>query len=534
MTRMGHYENLSAESLSSLVDASRAINAHQSLEDTMMAIARSAAAVMKTEASSVIMLDKAKGKQVFRAAVGVHSEQLIGVEYDQNVGISGKAIREGVPIVVEDVSKEKAFYKEIDAMISFQTRRLIAAPLIHQGQTLGVVEVINPVEANSPPVRFTPHDVQLAQVFANMAAIAAANAQLYDRLSRENRGLRESMKSQNGAWHSPAWRDKDDMIGTAPAMAAVKELITRVARSSTTVLLLGETGTGKELAARKIHALSDRRDHPFIAINCAALPETLLESELFGHEAGSFTGAKARKLGRFELAEGGTIFLDEIGEVTLSTQVKLLRVLQEREIVRVGGTQTVACDVRILAATNRDLAAEMREKRFRDDLYYRLNVFPIEIPPLRDRREDIPLLANSFLAKLAVDINMPVPEISPEALSALTRYDFPGNIRELQNILERACLLCRSADDKGGTIALPHLPHELSDGAPQGLDGLASSDPRAEPARHMDALAANERAMVVNALRQSGWNQSHAAKLLGISRDNIRYRMRKYQIEPPK
>jgi two-component system NtrC family response regulator len=342
------------------------------------------------------------------------------------------------------------------------------------------------------------------------------------------------MKSQSGAWHSSSWQDKDDMIGAAPAMAAVKELITRVARSSTTVLLLGETGTGKELAARKIHALSNRRDQPFIAINCAALPETLLESELFGHEAGAFTGAKARKLGRFELAEGGTIFLDEIGEVTLSTQVKLLRVLQEREIVRVGGTQTVACDVRILAASNRDLAAEMREKRFRDDLYYRLNVFPIEIPPLRDRREDIPLLANFFLAKLAADINMPIPEISPEALSALTRYDFPGNIRELQNILERACLLCRGADDKAGAISLQHLPHELADGAPEGPGGPVSSDRPVESGRRMDALASNEKAMVVNALRKSGWNQSQAAKLLGISRDNIRYRMRKYRIEQPK
>jgi Nif-specific regulatory protein len=531
---MGQYENLSPEALSSLVDASRAINAHQSLEETLMAIARSAAAVMKTEASSVIMLDKAKSKQVFRAAVGVHAEQLIGVEYDQNVGISGKAIREGKPVVVEDVTKEKSFYKEIDAMIFFHTRRMIAAPLIHQGQTLGVVEVINPVETNSPAVRFTPHDVQVAQVFANMAAIAAANAQLYDRLSRENRGLRESMKSQSGAWHSSTLQDKEDMVGSAPAMAAVKELIARVARSSTTVLLLGETGTGKELAARKIHALSNRRDQPFIAINCAALPETLLESELFGHEAGAFTGAKARKLGRFELAEGGTIFLDEIGEVTLSTQVKLLRVLQEREIVRVGGTQTVACDVRILAASNRDLAAEMREKRFRDDLYYRLNVFPIEIPPLRDRREDIGLLANFFMAKLAADINMPVPEISPEALAALTRYDFPGNIRELQNILERACLLCRGADDKAGAISLQHLPHELADGAPEGPEGSTSSDPHLQPARRMDALASNEKAMVVTALRKSGWNQSQAAKLLGISRDNIRYRMRKYRIEQPK
>ena len=189
------------------------------------------------------------------------------------------------------------------------------------------------------------------------------------------------------------------MIGAAPSMGHLKELITRVARTTTTVLLLGETGTGKEMAARRIHLLSSLRDRPFIAINCAALPETLLESELFGHEAGAFTGAKA-KIGRFELAEGGTIFLDEIGEVSLSTQVKLLRVLQEREIVRVGGTQTVACDVRIIAATNRDLGDDGREKRFREDLYYRLNVFPIEIPPLRDRREDIGLLANAFIGKI--------------------------------------------------------------------------------------------------------------------------------------
>jgi Nif-specific regulatory protein len=534
---MGHYENLSPESLSSLVDASRAINAHQSLEETLMAIARSAAAVMKTEASSVIMLDKARGKQVFRAAVGVHAEQLIGVEYDAGIGISGKAMTQGAPVVVEDVSKDKSFYKEIDAMISFHTRRMIAAPLINQGQTLGVVEVINPVESASSSARFTAQDVQLAQMFANMAAIAAANAQLYDRLSRENQGFRQSMQEQNGAWHMGSGRDKvqpgQDMIGTAPAMAAVKEMITRVANSSTTVLLLGETGTGKELAARKIHSLSSRRGHPFIAINCAALPETLLESELFGHEAGAFTGAKGRKLGRFELAEGGTIFLDEIGEVTLSTQVKLLRVLQEREIVRVGGTQTVSCDVRIIAATNRDLAADMRQKRFRDDLYYRLNVFPIGIPTLRDRREDIPLLANFFVAKLAAEIKMLAPVISTEAMAALVRYDFPGNIRELQNILERACLLCRRADAKVDEISLPHLPHELAQGEAGPPRNAPDEEPSKHPGRRMGALASSEKAMVLNALRQCDWNQSKAAKMLGISRDNIRYRIRKYRIEQP-
>ncbi len=321
--------------------------------------------------------------------------------------------------------------------------------------------------------------------------------------------------------------DRDDMIGAAPSMGHLKELITRVARTTTTVLLLGETGTGKEMAARRIHLLSSRRDRPFIAINCAALPETLLESELFGHEAGAFTGAKGRKLGRFELAEGGTIFLDEIGEVSLSTQVKLLRVLQEREIVRVGGTQTVACDVRIIAATNRDLAHDMREKRFREDLYYRLNVFPIEIPPLRDRREDIGLLANAFIGKISRNMNMAAPSLSPEALAALTRYDFPGNIRELQNILERACLLCRRADNQVDAIAIEHLPHQLAPTLPE-FSGIALRPGRV--AGKMDALASNEKAMVVNALRQSNWNQSAAAKLLGISRDNIRYRMKKYGI----
>lgn len=494
------------EALAALVDSSAAINSAQDLDQTLAAIARAAAAVMKAEASSVIMLDRTRNKQVFRAAVGDRSQQLIGVEYPIGAGISGEVMEAGEARIVNDVSKVQSHYKAIDNRVGFDTRSIIIAPLINKGQVLGVVEVLNPIQAHT----FDHEDLQLATLFANLAAISAANAQLYHRLDRENRGLKATGRD-------------DDFIGISPAVREVKGLIRRVARSMATVLLLGETGTGKELAARMIHDNSDRCERSFIAVNCAALPEALLESELFGHEAGAFTGATSRKLGRFELADGGTIFLDEIGEIDRSTQVKLLRVLQEKEIVRVGGVETIACDVRILAATNRNLPEEMLAHRFREDLYYRLSVFPIEIPPLRHRVEDIPLLVEHFVRRLGGQFSQDPPEVSHEAMEALGRHSFPGNIRELQNILERACLLCCSMDERPGqrrVIRPEHLPRELIS-APE------------RPVAGGSALAQGERVMIVEALEDNGWNQSAAARALGISRDNIRYRIRKYGIERP-
>jgi len=505
--------HLPPEALSALVSASAAINAAQKLSETLDAIARAAASVMRAEASSVIVLEKARRRQVFRAAVGDRAHQLLGTDYDAGVGISGKAIATGQVQIVNDVARDKSHYAEIDQRLAFRTRSLIAAPLVNKSATLGVVEVLNPVQRD----RFTDADGELCKIFANLAAIALANAQLYDRIERENIQLKQTYQAGQ------------DIVGISAAMENVRGLIRRVARSPATVLLLGETGTGKELAARLVHAHSDRADAPFVAINCAALPETLLESELFGHEAGAFTGAVERKPGRFELAEGGTIFLDEIAEMAPSIQVKLLRVLQEREIVRVGGTETIGCDVRVIAATNRDLTEEMRSRRFREDLYYRLNVFPIEIPPLRQRREDIPLLVDHFLRRVAEEMKMPAPIISPEAMAALTRYDYPGNIRELQNILERACLLCRRMDSpwpQGDPIQLAHLPRELGAAVEDALAG-----DQAPPA---SALAASERALIIQALRDNGWNQTGAARALGISRDNIRYRIAKYGIQLPK
>jgi transcriptional regulator with PAS, ATPase and Fis domain len=298
----------------------------------------------------------------------------------------------------------------------------------------------------------------------------------------------------------------------------VLDLCSRVAASNATVLLLGETGTGKEVLSRHIHASSPRTEKPFVAINCAALPETLLESELFGHERGAFTGAVAQKIGRFELAHGGTLFLDEIGDISQSIQIKLLRVLQEREFVRVGGTKTVACEVRIIAATNRNLQEAMKKGTFREDLYYRLNVFPIRMPPLRERREDIPLLVEHFMKLAAVQLNVGVTAVSEEAMALLAGYDWPGNIRELQNIVERAVLL-----SDGKTIGPEQLPREIA-GEPAGGAAAGKSDA---------GLWGYEKAMIVKALKDSAWNQTKAAKALGISRDNLRYRIKKYEIERP-
>jgi transcriptional regulator with GAF, ATPase, and Fis domain len=370
---------------------------------------------------------------------------------------------------------------------------------------LGVVEVLNPIDRE----KFSQRDLELFEVFANLVSAALASAQAYDRVSRQNIG------------HA-AGRRAEQPVGQSPAIAHSIEMCRKVALSTATVLLYGETGTGKELASRSIHDFSERRDNPFIAINCAALPETLLESELFGHEKGAFTGATAQKLGRFELASGGTLFLDEIGEISPAIQVKLLRVIQEREFVRVGGTKTITTDVRIIAATNRDLKNEMEAGRFREDLYYRLNVFPIELPPLRDRIEDLPLLVAHFVRQIAPSLGVSPPQVSDEAMSALMQYDWPGNIRELRNVVER-CTLLAGAD---GGVGVQLLPREIVDRTPDGKS--------APEVNNASKLAEHERALIVKALNETHWNQSAAARHLGISRDHLRYRIKKYDLKRPK
>ncbi|AEF93445.1 two component, sigma54 specific, transcriptional regulator, Fis family [Desulfotomaculum nigrificans CO-1-SRB] len=307
------------------------------------------------------------------------------------------------------------------------------------------------------------------------------------------------------------------MIGQSDCMKEVSLLIRQVAKTNATVLITGESGTGKEVAAVEIHQNSNRADKPFVAVNCAALPEQLLESELFGHEKGAFTGALHKKKGRFEIADKGTIFLDEIGEMPISMQVKLLRVLQERSFERLGGTETITVDVRIIAATNSDLAAAIAKGTFREDLYYRLNVMRINLPPLRERKEDIPLLVNHFLSKFDPSHSK---KISSDAMKILSRYNWPGNIRELQNVIERALIVCQ-----GTEIQPVHLPREL-------LDSVEENQlPVLNLPENGFSLEELEKQLIIKALEKHNFNQTRAAQFLGISRATLLYRMQKYGIK---
>jgi len=305
-------------------------------------------------------------------------------------------------------------------------------------------------------------------------------------------------------------RDFDEIVGHHPAMQKVYHLVAQVARTTTTVLITGESGTGKELVARAIHRQGPRRDKPFVAVNPAAVAESLIESELFGHERGAFTGANQRKLGRFELAQGGTLFLDEIATLKGELQVKLLRVLQEREIERVGGTHPIKIDVRVVAATNADLKEAVARDAFREDLYYRLNVVSIDVPPLAQRADDIPLLVQHFVHRYSRECNKPVDELSPEILTALREYGWPGNVRELQNVIERAVVLA-----EGPVIQLSDLPLDVL--LPKHREKVRTAD-------HLplkNATEEFERQIVLRVLERVGGNQSEAARILGLHRNTI-------------
>ncbi len=335
------------------------------------------------------------------------------------------------------------------------------------------------------------------------------------RAHRRNRLLQESLENSHSLHH---------IIGKGKAISQVLEMIKKVAQANATVLITGESGTGKELVARAIHFTSPRKDGPFVAINCTALNPGILESELFGHEKGSFTGAIAQKRGKFELAHGGTLFLDEIGEFPLELQPKLLRAIQEHSFERVGGTKTIKCDFRIIAATNKDLKKEVEDGRFREDLYYRLNVVNIHLPPLRERTEDIPLLVAHFLRKYCKENNKEISGFSPEAMQILTAYPWPGNIRQLENIIESCVVL-----SQGKIIGVEDLPPEIKD---ESIQFKSAIDLLPENINLSEALEKIEAALIRRALVKSNFVQVRAAKMLGISKSLLQYKLKKYNISP--
>ena len=423
----------------------------------------------------------------------------------------GKVARERKPFLTNDLlaavrgnvpAELLQFYEEIGVVAAG------ARPLEFRGELMGVIGMIS----RHP---FDPEQFELLGIFADQAAVAIKSALLFAELERyrqrlqvENAYLQEEIRSERGF---------EDIVGHSSALRAVLRKVKQVAPVETTVLLTGETGTGKELIARAIHELSPRKDRPMIKINCGAIPQGVVESELFGHEKGAFTGALQRRLGRFELADKGTLFMDEVGELPLDTQVKLLRVLQEQEFERLGGARAIKVDVRLVAATNRDLEVEVTDSRFRADLYYRLNVFPIRVPPLRERPEDVPSLVRHFLMQFQRKLAKPLRGVTPEGMQRLMEYPWPGNIRELQNVLERACVLARSPV-VDVTAALGGPDRQVPDAIPVIDDRIVTLDE-------------HEQQQIRRALDEAGGKihgPGGAASLLGINASTLRSRMEKH------
>ncbi|MGO9451255.1 MAG: sigma 54-interacting transcriptional regulator [Candidatus Binataceae bacterium] len=506
-----------------LYDLARAFAAELDLDLLIPQIVRRCRDALDAGGVSVMLLDRDRGELYFPYNSQDDPEvsaRLVGLRFPANRGIAGTVLESGRAERVDDPANDPRFNSAVDRSTGVTTRSILAAPLIARGQPAGVIEAVN--HRTGP---FTDDDLSLLESLAEIIAIALANADLFAAAKKAERALRR----QVGALRVANRDFEREIVGTGPAMEQVFKLIASAASSPIPVLVEGETGTGKELVARAIHQAGDRAAAPFIAVNCAAFAEGLLESELFGHRRGAFTGATSDEPGLFRAADGGVVLLDEIGEMPLPMQAKLLRVLQEGEVTPVGAIRPHKVDVRVLSATNRDLAAAVAARTFREDLFYRLAVFPIRLPPLRERREDIVLLANRFVGVSSKRSAKRIGGFEAAALDALTRFDWPGNVRQLQNEIERAVAL--AAD--GQTIAVTHLSAAVAGGpkapTPSETDSVFPSpqNPGAAVLPLARARADFEASYIAGVLAQNGGKVAPAARALGISREALHKRIRK-------
>jgi Nif-specific regulatory protein len=470
-------------------------------------IANEATKLLEAERASLFLLDRERGELWSKIALGSQE-----IRFDARLGIAGAVALSGETINVEDAHRDSRFYKEIDLRSGYMTRSLLAMPLRnHEGEIIGTFEVLNKKTG-----RFNQEDEEILKALAAQAAIAIETAQLVEEMKRHRDQLQEE---NTQLWNQVESRfSTQNIIGSSEKIHAVLKLIDQISNSPVNVLITGESGTGKELAAKAIHYKSPRARKPFVALNCAAIPESLVESELFGIERGVATGVE-RRLGKFEAANGGTLFLDEIGDLSLTAQAKLLRVLQERVVEHVGGRKLIPVDVRILSATNKHLESEIRKGTFREDLYYRLKVIHIQMPALREIREDIPALANHLLANYCREMKKEPMHLDPQASSACMDYSWPGNFRELENEMKRLVLSVSR-----NTVALVDLSEAIR------RTGAAAAPSLSTPRLLKDVVSELEKRMIQEALQQSRQNQLHAAKVLGLSRHGLIKKMKRYNI----
>ncbi len=489
-------------------------------EEMFLVIFEKIRSIFNIDGASLALHDPSRKEFYFiRTVEDVHKMRSAGdlqYRFPDHKGVAGWVMEQNRTVFINDVSKDPRFFDGMDTNNDFVTKSMICTPLRTRKGFMGVLYALNKRSGV-----FSERDANILETLSGTIAVSLENARFYGELKdhlyaleREKRLLLSQVRDESGF---------KEIIGSSPVMRQMFELINKIIDNQTSVLIQGETGTGKELIARVIHFNGPLKDKPFVAENCAALPENLLESELFGHVKGAFTGAIANKKGLFEIADGGTIFLDEIGEMPPSMQVKLLRVIQEGQFRPVGSSQTRQVSVRLIVSTNRNLAEEIDKGNFREDLYYRINVFQITPPPLRERKEDIALLANHFLTKYAKKNNQQVPRLTAEVLSLLMRFNWPGNVRELENEMERALAMAAGAGD----LTIECLSDKLiGTGTKRYL-----KKPETAYGALKDTLRQVEEQMIREALEKTAGNRSKAAKLLGLSRQGLLNKIAAYHVQ---
>ena len=519
MSDLDHEISLTGADIRLLYEVSTSIHSILDLDEMLQKVLMKIKDVFQIEGASIALHAPEEKSFYFIRTVEEqqngryeHKERM---HFPDNYGVAGWVLRENQPVLISDVSSDERFKNELDIQQDFPTRSMICVPLKTRSGIIGVIYALNKLHGGE----FVPKEVRLLEILSGTIAVSIEGVrfcgeikQYADSLEKENVRLKSEVQDRFNV---------QGIIGSSDAMQQVFALMEKVIDTPTTVLIIGETGTGKELIAKIIHYNGPMKDKPFVAENCGALSENLLESELFGHVKGAFTGAIADKKGLFELADGGTVFLDEIVDMPYTMQTKLLRVLQEGVIRPVGGSRYRKVNFRLISSSNRDLAEEVKKGRFREDLFYRIQVFPIILPPLRERIDDIPLLASHFLERLAKKLKKPQGRLSPNALQMLMQYDWPGNVRELENEIERALTL--ACDDR--EIKVEYLSERMkaSDG-----DALPVNQTQVTLQEATEQL---ERQMVVKTLRKTDGNRSQAARLLGLTRQGLLNKIVRYNIK---